>query len=257
MARTTEFSLNTADGVRLAATAHEGDGPPTEAVVVAHGFTASRHEPEIAALVGRLVNGSTVVIVYDSRGHGASTGHCTLGDSERFDVAAAVDHLAAMDLPVVVAGVSMGGLASIRYLTADPADTPTTARSAVVGLVTVSTPSRWYLKRSLVGTYVKLLTTTRVGRAVAVRHPGVRISPELPAPPEPFSVVGGIGGATAFVHGTDDPMIPAAHATELHGSASDPRRLDLVEGMGHGLSESGREATGRACQWAFEVGEAG
>jgi pimeloyl-ACP methyl ester carboxylesterase len=249
-----ERSRRTADGVRLAATVHHGDVPSTRAVVVVHGFSASRHEAEIAALVKSLADGSSTVVVYDSRGHGESGGQCTLGDSERLDVAAAVDHAAGFDVPVVVAGVSMGGLASIRYLTADPADTPTAARSSVVGLVTVSTPSRLHLKWSLLGIYVRLLTATRAGRALAAHHPGVRISPDLSTPADPASVVGDIASATAFVHGTDDPMISADDAAELHGLASEPRRLDLVSGMGHGLTESGREATRRACLWA--IGEA-
>jgi len=253
MARTSEHELRTADGVTLAASVHRPQSAPSATIVLAHGFAASRSEPAIAALVEDLTGTSAAVMVYDARGHGESGGRCTLGDAERLDVAAAVEHAAALGESVVVAGVSMGGVASIRYMAAAAADTPTVGRASVVGLVTVSTPSRWQFQRSVVGTYVRLLTTTRLGRALAVRHPGVRISSELPPPPEPASVVGDIKAPTAFVHGVDDQLISAADAAVMHDSATDPRNLELVAGMAHGLSESGREATVRAFRWTLDV----
>ena len=252
MAGLSEHELRTADGVPLQATVHRGASAPTAAVVLSHGFAASRDEPEIAALTSQLADGSTAVVVYDSRGHGASGGQCTLGDSERLDVAAAVDHAAGFGVPVVVAGFSMGGIASIRYMAAATDDPPSPGRSAVVGLVTISTPSHWSFKLSAVGTYVRLLTTTRIGRAIATRHPGVRIAPQLSDPPEPVSVIGEIVAPTAFVHGAADRMFPAADAAALHDSATDPRMLDLVAGMAHGLTDAGREATRRACRWTLD-----
>src|SRR5204863_297146 len=89
----------TVDGLALAGRTWLVDGRPRAAVVLAHGFSASKDEADVVRVAGALQAAGFDVVSYDARGHGASEGECTLGDLERHDVAAAVDAVA---VPVIV-----------------------------------------------------------------------------------------------------------------------------------------------------------
>ncbi|MGI8752131.1 MAG: alpha/beta fold hydrolase [Acidimicrobiales bacterium] len=102
-----EVAVPTRDGGRLAAWVMGPDDGPV--VVCAHGWTAERRI--WAAPARRLVAAGRRVVVYDQRGHGASTA----GDDGLTiaaigaDVATVLEHLDLRD--AVVAGHSMGGMA--------------------------------------------------------------------------------------------------------------------------------------------------
>ena len=73
----------------------------------------------------------------------------------------------------------------------------------------------------------------------------------LPEPP--VSVIGKIGVPLALVHGRRDRLIRAAEARLLFDGAAEPRRLDVVARMGHGIDEAAREAVVRAIEWVMDV----
>ncbi|HEX4493574.1 MAG TPA: alpha/beta fold hydrolase [Acidimicrobiia bacterium] len=234
----------TTDGVEIAGRHWEADRSHSRevAVVLAHGFTASSHETHVVALASTLAAAGYEVVSYDARGHGASGGLSTLGDAERFDVAAAYGVAATIAPRVVLVGASMGAVAVLRHAAFAP---------AVDGVVVLSCPARWRLPRSAGGAAAVALTRTRLGRHLAARQLGVRVAPRWTAPAPPVELVGHVEGALAIVHGERDRFIPPSAARELHAVAPSAR-LRVVPGLGHGFAPLATEPLVRAIDWTLE-----
>jgi len=241
---TDAFHLVTADDVRLVGRRWKHP-EPRAVVVLAHGFGASSIERDVVALAEHLHRSAFEVASYDARGHGGSGGACTLGDLEHHDVAAAVAAAARADAPVVVVGVSMGAIAVLHHAARHPA--------SVAGLVTVSCPARWKLPRNARGILSALMTQTALGRWAARRHLGVRIAARLTRPDPPVELVTRVAMPIAVVHGSGDPFIDPSDAAALHAAASEPRRLAVVEEMGHALPEASIEPVHRAIEWVLDL----
>lgn len=239
---TDAFHLVTADDVRLAAR-RWSHPEPRAAVVLAHGFGASSVESDVVALAEHLHRAAFEVVTYDARGHGGSGGACTLGDLERHDVAAAVAEAARADTPVVVVGASMGAIAVLHHAAGQP--------ESVAGLVTVSCPARWKLPRNARGVLSALMTQTAPGRWVARRHLGVRIATRLTRSDPPIELVSRVATPIAVVHGSDDPFIDQSDAVAIHAAASEPRRLIVVDDMGHAFPELSIDPVHRAVEWVL------
>src|SRR4051812_22588683 len=103
--------LKTSDGVELVTRSWPASGQPRATAVLVHGMAATKDHPELVAVADALTQHGIDVLAYDARGHGDSGGVCTIGDDERYDVAAAVERARQSDLPVVLVGASMGGIA--------------------------------------------------------------------------------------------------------------------------------------------------
>ncbi|HEX4979780.1 MAG TPA: alpha/beta fold hydrolase [Acidimicrobiales bacterium] len=169
--------LQTPDGAELAVlVAGPSEGPM---VVLSHCWTGAM---DIWAPVARrLVARGHRVVLYDQRGHGASSfGQGVdeigvLGD----DLALVLDHVGAHD--VVVAGHSMGGMTVQAYLARHGAD----ARARVRGIVLVSTAAKVtpralpaFAAELLMGDRVVGLTRDpRIGRIATRRVVGRRAVP--------------------------------------------------------------------------------
>lgn len=235
--------LVTEDGVRLVGCRWR-HREPRAVVVVVHGFGASSAEPDVVTLAEHLHDESFEVLTYDARGHGASEGECTLGDLERHDVDAAIAEVARDRVPTVVVGASMGAIAALHHGAEHP--------GTLAGLVVVSCPARWTLPRNARGVLSALMTQTSIGRWAARRHLGVRIATRLHRPAPPVELVTRVGTRIAIVHGTDDPFIDVTAAAALHDAASEPRRLTIVEGMGHALPPEAIAPIRRAVEWVLE-----
>jgi pimeloyl-ACP methyl ester carboxylesterase len=245
-----EVLLLTTDGLRLRARWRRADtGPATASVVLVHGFSASQSDIEVCALARDLAAAGYDVLTYDARGHGQSEGSCGVGSTEHLDVACAVETAVANGGPVVLVGVSMGGVAVAGYL----AERPPLAADPIAGAVLVSTPSRWRMRVSPVGLLTALLTRTRGGRWVASRRLRVRISPDWRVGEPLESLVERIDLPLAVVHGTGDRLLAQDHGRRLHASAAGPSRLQLVEGMGHGIDAPSRAATVGAVAWVLSA----
>lgn len=233
--------LRTADGVELAATVWPPPHADRPTVVIVHGLAASRHEPGVRALARHLAALGWGVVCYDGRGHGASAGHCTLGEEEALDVDAAVRWGRAHSRSVVVVGASMGGIAALRHaVRAEPAD----------GYVVVSSPARWRLPRSARALAASWLTQTRSGRRVADRYLRVAIRPGSPAMPPPVAYAARTTVPVGIVHGRRDPFIPMEEAWQLYTHLGGPRRLRLVDGMGHAFDPRATAAITELIAWA-------
>lgn len=220
------LSLATCDGERLAAVhlAEEG-GRRDLAVVVAHGFNGGIGKRAVQA-VARGLAPYAGVLLFDFRGHGASTGRSTLGDREVYDVAAAVDRVRDLGYrTVVTCGWSMGGSAVLRH-------------AALVGgadaVVSVSAPSRWYCRETAAMRRLMWFIESGTGRLLC-RLGGLRLARGWDALPEsPVEVVERIAPTPLLlVHGRQDHYFGVEHAHALAEAAGEPCELWLVPGMGH------------------------
>jgi alpha-beta hydrolase superfamily lysophospholipase len=216
---------------------------PRAAVVLVHGFSASADDPDVCELAEELHAEGVDIVCYDARGHGTSEGHSTLGDLERHDVAAAVDAARERSERVVLVGASMGAIAALRYAS---------ATDGLAGVVSVSCPARWRLPRNVQGVLAAGLTRTRVGRAMAARWMGVQVAPRWTNPEPPIALVPEVAAPVAFVHGAADRFIPASDAADLYEAASEPRRLEIVPGMGHAFAPQSVPAIRAAVDWTLD-----
>lgn len=234
--------LNTKDQVRLQL--RRWPAPERRAVVVlVHGFAGSTADGLLECQAEALVTAGYDVASYDSRGHGRSGGDCTLGDLERHDVAAAVADARGRRRPVIVVGASMGAIAVLRYAATPDAD--------VQGVVAVSCPSTWRAPRTAQGLLATALTQTWLGRALAWRLMRVRLASGWHDPLPPTTLVDHIDAPVAIVHGTRDRFIPPSDGVELYRHCHEPRRLDLVPGMGHAYGLLATAPIVAATDWAL------
>src|SRR4051812_33709605 len=127
--------VRTVDGVALSMRGERATGDARDvAVVVAHGFGASKDEPRVDAVARSLRAAGFSTVTYDARGHGESGGASTLGVLERHDVAAAADVARELAPRVVLVGASMGAIAVLGHAA---------GRDDVAGVVTVACPAAW------------------------------------------------------------------------------------------------------------------
>ena len=234
--------LTTSDGIELATRTWSATGEPRAAVVLVHGLAATKDNAELVAVADALQASGLNVLAYDARGHGESTGICTLGDLERHDVAAAVAHARGDNLPVVVVGASMGGIAVLRYAADDP---------TIAGVVTVSSPADWRLHPSPGTLLLTGMIRTRAGRAFAARLFRVRLSPHWSNPESPRTLAGRVASPLAVVHGERDRFIPVREARGLFSASAGERRLFLVPRMGHAFHPEAVSAICEAVDWAL------
>ncbi len=243
-----DCTLATADGVTLRARWWPAPASATGApasVVLVHGFSASQDDAGVRSLAADLADAGYDALTYDARGHGSSGGLCGVGSKEHLDVAAAVAEAGSRHRPVILVGVSMGGVAVAGYL----AGLAGPVAAGVAGAVLVSAPSRWRMRLSAVGLLTAGLTRTRPGRWLAAKRLRVRISPGWRAGEPLEALVGRVDAPLAVVHGHGDRLLAAEHGRRLHASAGGPSRLQLVDAMGHGIDASSRHATVDAVRW--------
>ena len=241
----TPVTLMTTDGVTLAGRLWpSSSNEDAVVVVVAHGFAASKDDAAVLAVARALHERGHAVLTYDGRGQGDSGGLCTLGDAERHDVAAAVACGREHAERVVVVGASMGAIAVMRHAASDP---------GLAGVVAVSSPARWRVPRNVRSMLAAGLTQTPPGRHLAARFMGVRLARGWGRPEPPEQLARRITVPLAIVHGTNDRFIAPSEAPLLYASANDPRRMDLVPGMGHAFDTPGVPAIGNAVDWVLAM----
>jgi len=180
------------------------------------------------------------VLLMDLRGHGSSTGFCTFGDREVFDVDAAVGAARRLGYrKVVTMGWSMGGATVLRHAALAADGQPVYGhrlRHRPDAVVSVSATSRWYVRDTAPARRVLWMAESAMGRAVARRVLGVRITPEpwTTIPPAPVDVVGRIPPTPLLVvHGDRDSYFTLDHPRALARAAGDGAQLWLVPGFGH------------------------
>jgi pimeloyl-ACP methyl ester carboxylesterase len=217
--------VRTIDGVALSIRAEAATVEPRDvAVVVAHGFGATKREPRVRAVARALGDAGFSVVTYDARGHGESGGASTLGVLERHDVGAAADVARELASRVVLVGASMGAIAVLGHAA---------GRDDVDGVVTVACPAAWTLPRNARGVLAAAMTQTRFGRSFARRRMAVRISSGVDRGDPPYVLVQSVRAPIAIGHGALDPFIGVAAATRLAEHAAGPARVTVVPGLAH------------------------
>ena len=215
-----------------------GDGQPRTAgveppvYVFGHGFTGSVRRTKVNRIAGRLVERGATVLAVDFRGHGQSGGRSTLGLDEVNDVAAAVSWLRTQGYRrVVTLGFSMGGSVVLRHAGLG-GDTDV--------VVSVSAPSRWYVRDTVAMRRVHWLLETRTGRAFTHLALGTKLAHDWDAlPASPLELIGSIAPTPLLlVHGKHDQYFPVADGQALH-AASPGSEFWLEDDMAH--AESGTE----------------
>jgi len=237
----TATTLVTDDAVPISA-AHL-PGPGDLAIVVAHGFTLSWERPDLWRIANQLTSIAGVV-AFDFRGHGRSGGLSTLGDLEIKDLDVAVAWARELGYRrIAVLGFSMGASVALRY-------------GGLVGgvdaVVSVSSPGRWYYRRSRRMRQVHLAVEHRLGRLVARRLLNTRIHSGVwrPVPVPPAAAAALIAPVPLLVvHGSRDAYFPPSHAHQLYLAAREPKELWLIPGMGHAESATSDELAGRIARW--------
>lgn len=238
--------VTTSDGVRLAVERLAPAAATDTTCVVVHGFAGSRTQDEVRAVCDALVEDGFRTYVFDLRGHGDSSGLCTLGDREEHDVAAVVELAAADSERIVIVGASMGAVASLRY---------TASNGDVAGVVAVSSPAEWRFPLTPRGWFSTALTRTSPGRKF-LRRQGIRVAKKWTAPEAPIELMERIEAPVAFVHGHADRWIHPRASLKLHRLARDDRRrLDLVADMGHAFDPTGIPAIRAAVAWILKPAE--
>ena len=111
-------TLTTIDGVELVGDFRSADGPLLGSVALAHPhplYGGDRFNPVIEALFDHLPTLGFHCLRFDFRGVGSSGGEHDGGDSERLDVAAAVDFLTTVgDDQAWIAGYSFGSIVGLN-----------------------------------------------------------------------------------------------------------------------------------------------
>jgi fermentation-respiration switch protein FrsA (DUF1100 family) len=125
------------------------------------------------------------------------------------------------------------------------------------GAVVVATPARWRIPRTWRGAASVMITQTGAGRAVAARRFQTRLAVRPPRGDPPVQRISAVTGPVAVVHGLADRFLPPAAATALFTAAREPRRLDLVAGMGHGFGEGAVGPVMSAVAWVLRTAMAG
>ncbi|HWG92906.1 MAG TPA: alpha/beta fold hydrolase [Mycobacteriales bacterium] len=242
--------LLTADGVRLAARVLPGpDAEPRVAVVLAHGFGVSTGRAPVVKVARGLAR-HALVLAYDARGHGRSTGRTTLGDREVLDVDAAVAAARRLAPAVVTVGFSMGGAAVVRHAGLRGQDVAGhLVAHAPDAVVAVSTTASWSERATAERALRRLhaVVETRPGRAWARAALRTRVSPAGwdPVPASPLELAPAVAPLPLLVvHGDRDGYFPVAHAQAL-AAACPGAELWLEPGFGHAETAAGDDLLDR------------
>lgn len=243
-------ALLTTDNVRIdaeylpaarhtAAETAAGAGP---ALVLAHGFSGSRTRPAVRRVAAALSRRIAVVTV-SLRGHGASSGHSTLGDREIRDVRAAVAWARALGhREVCTLGFSLGAAVVLRHAA---------LFDEVRAVAAVSAPGRWYYRGTAPMRRLHWAITRPEGRLVSRALLRTRVGQEWARPPmPPLEAAARIAPVPLLlVHGDADPYFPVSHARGLYQAAGEPRQLWIEPGYGHAENAASDDLVDRLGGW--------
>lgn len=236
-------STRTVDGVVLHGL--RAPGPVGRTFVVVHGMTHSIATPGTARVIRELSRIGSV-LAFDLRGHGTSGGGSTVGDLEILDVDAAIASAREQSSePVAVVGFSLGGAVALRQAAF--------GEHRPDAVVSVSAPSRWYVRDSAPMRRVNWLIEHPVGALVGPLV-GIRLgAPWTAVPPSPLLAVSEIEVPLLLVHGTADHYFPLSHGIDLQRASVGHAELWVESGMGHAENATSQNLAGRIGDWVVQA----
>jgi hypothetical protein len=132
-------------------------------------------------------------------------------------------------------------------------------RHSVDAVVSVSAPSRWYVRDTSPMRRVHWLVERRLGRLVSRTVLRIRLARGWDTVPEsPVELAGRIAPAPLLVvHGDADAFFTVEHPAALMAAAGPTAELWLIEGFGHAEGAMTAELADRVGRWVADHGVAG
>jgi alpha-beta hydrolase superfamily lysophospholipase len=161
------------------------------------------------------------VIAYDSRAHGDSGGDvCTYGYYEKQDLQRVLDTI--QQGPIILIGTSLGAAVALQTAPEDSRVSAVIAAESFSDLRTVGTERA-----------PRFFTQAMIRRAFVIA--GERGSFDVDAV-SPVQAAARIKVPVLLVHGALDRETPPAHSQRIFDALAGPKRLLIVDGVGHNHS---------------------
>ena len=219
-----DLTIESADGLRVAATYWPGLRGDSPALLIVHGFTASRKviQPNAEWFAAR----GYAVLTIDLRGHGGSSdAPCGFGWPESKDVHAAFGWLKRKQAgaKVAVIGISMGGAAALLG-----PDGPVPADAMV--LQAVFSDIRHAIRSRIAVVGGRRFAEKFEPLFSAQSQPRIGVAPGELAP---ASVVARLGCPLLVIGGGQDFFTPPEETRALYDLAQPPKWLWMMPDLGH------------------------
>jgi alpha-beta hydrolase superfamily lysophospholipase len=219
-----KITLESEDGLEIAATYWPGRRPDSPALLIVHGFMASQKavQPNAEWFAGQ----GYAVLTIDLRGHGrSSNAPCGFGWSESRDVRAGFAWLKQQQAgaKVGIIGISMGGAAALLGPNG-PVPADAMVLQAVFSNIHHAIRNRIALlwSRRFARRFEPLLTAQVWSRT------GVK-----PAQLDPIAIVPKLRCPLLVIGGERDGFTPPDETRALYDAASEPKGLLLMRDLGH------------------------
>lgn len=270
-----ERFLTTADGQKIYAT-RRGQGEVV--VIVAHGITGGHKHGSHARILGWFEKHFQVIAI-DQRGHGKSTGTCTLSHYEVLDVDAAMSWAYELGAKkVFLVGFSMGAASVVRTAALGTLiklnkpkpqyDQKLEVKYIPDGVVSIGGVSHWWYRGSRNMRVMHLLVKFKVGQIFLEKSGRVRLGenswPDESAenrlaiqPLDPTDSVAVIASKPLLIiQGKHDDYFPPHHGDHLHDVASkvpgSKSEYWFETEMGHAESATTEQLVDRVASWIFK-----
>ncbi len=216
------------DGVRLRGWLLPGS-ECKPAIIFVHGMGSERTGNQATGLAARLVSIGHSVLMFDLRGHGASSGDKVSGGYfEQSDVLGAFDFLVRRGVPserIGVLGASMGAATSLMAA----------AREPRIRAIVVDSP---YARASDLIAREAARKTILPAWAARLFMPGAKLAARLLfgmdiGSVSPEKAVSRLGYPILVIHGTDDTRIPLEQGLRVYRAAHPRSRLWVAHGVDH------------------------
>jgi len=216
------FDVETEDKVRISAL-HYKKGHD-KVIVLAHGFYNNKEVYLFREMAQRLSHDYDVVS-FDFRGHGKSSGLFSWTTHENKDLKAVIDYLKDEGYASLgIMGFSLGAAVSLIEASRN---------RHIKTVIAVSGPSDFwkidyrFWEPEMLEDLKLNLGPKGIGKGI---RPGNPFGPKL----APMNIVDRIAPTPVFfIHGKDDWLIKPWHSERLYAQAQEPKRLLIMENVGH------------------------
>lgn len=212
-----------------------------QVIVVAPGFFNSKDAELLLKLKDALIS-SYDVIMFDFRGHGASSGLFTWTAKEGLDLEVVLDYANKYYPQIGLIGFSLGGAISIAVL----------AKGIHVdSFICISAPSPFwkidynFWRLNLENDILYNLGKGRFGK-------GVRPGPFWLRKPKTINLAGKIKCPVLYIHGDRDWVVGEAHSQRLYDKTRSTRGLRIIKNGSHAeylLRKNYQEVTALIDEW--------